>query len=88
MAQLQAGQQVNRIGKYLYKHIDGAYNMVKSPNMVDIYFIVLYQLKEDLRTEDDHDMHEMSINLNVTTYSNKVRINIIEVSPKEKNNRT
>ena len=62
--------------------------MVKSPNMVDIYFIVLYQLKEDLRTEDDHDMHEMSINLNVTTYSNKVRINIIEVSPKEKNNRT
>lgn len=82
---LQASQQVNRIGKYLFKHIDGAYKYKISSNMFDVYFFVLYQLKEENRLEGitNNDMQEMHIDLNITTYQNKVRINLIEVSPQE-----
>lgn len=80
----QGGQAVNIIGKYLFKHIDGAYNFKKGANTYDIYFTILYQLKEDYRTEEDHDMHEMNINISITTYSDKLRMNIIEISPREK----
>lgn len=80
----QGGQAVNIIGKYLYKHIDGAYNMKKSANSIDLYFIVLYQKKEDLRTFSDNDMHEMKLNISITTYDDKLRMNIIELSPEER----
>ena len=59
----QGGQAVNIIGKYLFKHIDGAYNFKKGANTYDVYFTILYQLKEDYRTDKDHDMHEMNINI-------------------------
>ena len=80
----QGGQAVNIIGRYLFKHIDGAYNYKKGANTYDIYFTILYQLKEEYRTENDHDMHEMNINISITTYSDKLRMNIIEISPREK----
>ena len=80
----QGGQAVNIIGRYLFKHIDGAYNYKKGANTYDIYFTILYQLKEEYRTEEDHDMHEMNINISLTTYLDKLRMNIIEVSPREK----
>lgn len=80
----QGGQAVNIIGKYLFKHIDGAYNFKKGTNTYDVYFTILYQLKEDYRTDKDHDMHEMNINISITTYSDKLRMNIIEISPREK----
>ena len=80
----QGGQAVNIIGKYLFKHIDGAYSFKKGANTYDVYFTILYQLKEDYRTDKDHDMHEMNINISITTYSDKLRMNIIEISPREK----
>ena len=80
----QGGQAVNIVGRYLFKHIDGAYNFKKGANTYDVYFTVLYQLKEDYRTDKDHDMHEMNINISITTYSDKLRMNIIEISPREK----
>lgn len=80
----QGGQAVNIIGKYLFKHIDGAYNFKKGANTYDVYFTILYQLKEDHRTDKDHDMHEININISITTYSDKLRMNIIEISPREK----
>lgn len=79
----QGGQAVNIIGKYLFKHIDGAYNFKKGANTYDVYFTILYQLKEDYRTDNDTDMHEMNINISLTTYSDKLRMNIIEISPRE-----
>lgn len=82
---LQPGQIVNVIGKYLYRHIDTAYNMKKSPNMVDVYFEVAYQLLPEYQVDDkDDEAHVMSININVTTYQDKIRVNVIEVSPEEK----
>lgn len=82
---LPASKQVKRIGQYLYKHIDGAYDFKSSSNNYDVYFLLLYELKEELREPGkDYPVQEMKININVTTYQNKVRINIIEITPKER----
>lgn len=84
---IQPGQQVNKIGQYLYKHIDGAFDMKKSGNMCDVYFMILYQIPKLQRRfghPEDREMHEMHINLNITTYQNKIRVNVIEISPEEK----
>ena len=82
---LPASKQVKRIGQYLYKHIDGAYDFNSSSNNYDVYFLLLYELKKELREPGkDYPVEEMKININVTTYQNKVRINIIELTPKER----
>lgn len=82
---LPASKQVKRIGQYLYKHIDGAYDFKSSSNNYDVYFLLLYELKKELREPGkDYPVQEMKININVTTYQNKVRINIIEITPKER----
>lgn len=82
---LPASKQVKRIGQYLYKHIDGAYDFKSSSNNYDVYFLLLYELKKELREPGkDYPVQEMKIDINVTTYQNKVRINIIEITPKER----
>lgn len=85
---LSANQQVNRVGKFLYKNIDGAFNYKKSSNMYDVYMTILYQLpvesQDKSKGEEFNDLHEMTLDINVTTYLNKVRINIIEMTPEEK----
>lgn len=83
------GQWVNKVGKYLYNNLDGAFKFKKSVNMYDVYITLLYQLKEEDRDPDKgneyNDVHEMTLDLNVTTYQNKLRINVIE---DDKNERT
>lgn len=79
-----ASQQVNKIGSYLYKHLDGAYDISKSQNTCDVKFMILYQDKEEIKTNPDAELYEMHLDLNITTYQNKVRINIIEISDYEK----
>lgn len=85
---LQAGQQVNRIGKYLYKNLDGAFKYKTSSNTCDVYFTLLYQIPYLQRIpgkgKQYNDVHEMVIDLNVTTYQNKVRVNIVEMDPNER----
>lgn len=83
-AKYQGSQAVNIVGRFLYNHIDGAYNIKRSANSVDVYFIILYQKKEELREDSDKDMHEMKLNINITTYDDKLRMNIIELSPEER----
>lgn len=75
---IPANLAVNKISKYLYKHLDGAFKFQVSANMCDIYFLLLYQVP------GIPDVKEMHINLNVTTYQNKVRVNVIEVTPEER----
>lgn len=75
---LQAGQMINQMGQYLYSHIDSSENKRKSPNMFDVWFRVYYQLP------GDENLKEMGIDLNLTTYANKIRMNIIETSPAER----
>ena len=82
---MSANQQVKRIGQYLYRHIDGAYDYRSGPNSFDVYFVLLYELKPELREPDqDCPVEEMGINLNITTYQNKIRINITEITPQER----
>lgn len=85
---LQAGQQVNRIGKYLYKNLDGAFKYKTSSNTCDVYFTLLYQIPHLQRIpgkgKEYNDVHEMVIDLNITTYQNKVRVNIIEMDLNER----
>lgn len=79
----QASQQVNRVGKYLYKGLDGSFKFKISPNMYDIYITLLYR-EPYVRGISDTTIHEMVIDINITTYMNKVRVNVIELSPEEK----
>lgn len=83
-----AGQIVNRIGRYLYDNLDGAFDIKKSPNMVDVYVTVLYQLPIDKQIigkgREYNDVHEKTIDINITTYQNKVRVDIIELDEMER----
>ena len=78
--EIPASLKVNKIGKYLYNHIDGAFKFKLSSNACDVYFTLLYQ---SINIPND-DVHEITINLSVTTYQNKIRVNIIEVTPKSR----
>lgn len=85
---LPASQLINKVGKYLNKEISGAYKFRISPNMFDIYTTVLYQIPyKALRPGDPDELsevQEMQININLTTYQNKLRMNLIEISPDER----
>lgn len=80
--------QVNKVGKYLYKNIDGAFKYKTSSNTCDVYFTLLYQLpywdRIPGKGSDYNDVHEMTINISMTTYQNKIRVNIIEITPDER----
>lgn len=85
-----AAQLVNRIGKYFYKHMDGAFKMEKTANMCDVYTVILYSMPIELikqyKLENSPyaDVNELTLNINITTYQNKVRVNLIEVTPEER----
>lgn len=82
---MPASQQVNRLGKYLYKHLEGAFEFKKSGNTFDVYSTLLYQLHPEYYDTDEdvigHDVQIMTININITTYQNKIRVDTIEVTP-------
>lgn len=80
---LPASKQVNRVGKYLYNHLDGAFKNVKSSNTYDVYVTLLYELKEEYGGIKN-DVQEMTINISITTYQNKIRVNTIEMTPEER----
>lgn len=80
---MPATKQVNRVGKYLKKHMDGAYKYVQRANECDVYVTLLYQLKPEYGGLPN-DVHEMTIDINITTYQNKLRVNTIEVTPEER----
>lgn len=75
---LSANQQVNRVGKYVYKNLDGAFKFKTSSNMCDVYITLLYEVP------GSNDVNEMTLDLNITTYQNKLRVNIIELTPNER----
>lgn len=85
---LSGNQQVIRVGKYLFKNIDGAYDFKSTSNMYDIYMTVLYEVPRERRERSDSEnknyLHEMNVNINITTYANKLRVNVIEMTNREK----
>lgn len=85
---LQASQLVNKVGRYLYKNIDGAFQMKSTSNTFDVYTTLLYELLPEFQSprnsNEENDVQEMTLNLSITTYQNKIRLNIIEVDPNER----
>jgi len=85
---IPTNKKVNQVGKYLYKHIDGAYKIHNSSNMVDVYMSIYYQIPMLSRKpggdKEYSDLYEMKLNINITTYQNKIRVNMIEISPEER----
>jgi hypothetical protein len=78
--QLTGSALVNKIGSYIYKHLDGAFKYSKDRNTYDVYVTLLYELKEGYGGIKN-DVQEMTINISITTYQNKIRVNTIEVTP-------
>lgn len=78
------GNEVNKVGRYLYENLDGAFKFEKKPNMYDVYITLLYQLLQPLRkTEEDEKVHEMTLDLSITTYQNKLRVNVTQMDENE-----
>lgn len=88
-------QEVNTLGKWLYRNLDGAFKFKKSSSQYNIWFLVLYEVPLEIRERYDldesyDDVNEMVINLSLVTYKNasnskksKIRVNLIEESPDE-----
>jgi hypothetical protein len=87
---LQPGQLVNKLGKFMYKHLDGAFKIENTANMCDVYVTVLYAIPREIielyKIYDPKysDVNEMTIDINITTYQNKIRVDTIEKTPEEK----
>lgn len=85
----EPSQIVNSLGKNLYKNLPGAYNYEKHSNMFNVYTVVLYQIPYDLiqkyNLEEDKykEVHEMEIEISITTYGQKIRVNFVELTPEE-----
>lgn len=78
-----ASTVVNRVGKYLYNHMDGAYKYSKGANTYDVYVTLLYELKEEYGGIPN-DVQEMTIIISITTYGDKIRVDTIELTPEER----
>lgn len=80
-------QIVNVVGKYLYNTIDSAYNIKTTTNTCDVYMTVYYQTPQlsirPGRKATYSDMYEMNIDISLTTYQNKLRMNLIVLDPEE-----
>lgn len=80
-------QIVNIVGRYLYNTIDSAYNIKNTTNTCDVYMTVYYQIPQLAvrpgREKTYSEMYEMNINISLTTYQNKLRMNLIVMDPEE-----
>lgn len=78
------------VGKALYKRLDGAYSYKATSNTSEVKSTILYQIpvdvsnKYNLVQEEREQVNVMDVTISLTTYSNKVRVNVIEMSPNEK----
>lgn len=83
-------QVPGRLGKSLYKKIDGSYSYKTTSNSSEVRFTVLYQIppevseRYNLSQDEREKVNVMDLLLSITTYSNKIRVELVELSPKEK----
>lgn len=76
---MDIAQKANKLGKFIKKSIDSAYKIEFNPNSVDVYMYVYYQVPGEIDTFD-----KMDILINIAAYSDKLRINVIELDNMEK----
>lgn len=73
------GTYVNTIGKFLYKNIDGAFKIEFHPMNCIVWMRMYYQL-----AGNKESFNEIYFMLDITSYQNKIRINITEDTLTEK----
>ena len=78
-AKSSAGSYVNRIGKYLKQHMDGSYKIKFSPMECEVFFQMLFEVPENRETYG-----EIRFVISTVSYQNKLRINITELTEREK----
>lgn len=88
---VESGKAVKMIAKHLKKNLGGAYKLTVGANTCDVYFLIYYEVPKihkligNSPDKDEYNkVHEMHIDLNITTYQNKVRVNLIEITPEER----
>lgn len=70
---------VNKLGKYLRKSLDGAFKITFGPNHCIVSLKMFYELPDDRNS-----FKEMTFSIDITSYQNKLRINITENTIMEK----
>lgn len=78
-ANSSAGAYVNRIGKYLNQKLDGAYKIKFYPMECEVYVRMMFEIPENRES-----FGEIRFMISIVSYQNKLRINITEISSKEK----
>lgn len=84
---ISTNKLVNQLGKYLYDNIEGAFKYKNTSNMCDVYFTLLYEIPEEDRRfypEGTDTLYDMTIDINITTYQNNIRVNVLETDANEK----
>lgn len=77
-----AAQLVNKVGKYLSKHLDGVYKTQKGGNTYDLYVNFVYQNFPEYT--ETPPVKELKILIMITTYNKKIRVDTIEMTPLER----
>lgn len=85
--------QVKRLGKYLKDNLSGVYKTKEPPNEYIIYTTILYQIDPSVRKAlkryqkefqgKEEDIYEMNIYLNITTYGQYIRVDVIQLDEYE-----
>lgn len=80
---------VKSLGKYLFKNLPSSVDFRFANNTFEIDLEVLYQIPVDIiktygLDEETRDVRTLKITISLTSYSNKIRINLIENSEDEK----
>lgn len=85
--------QVKRLGKFLKEHLTGVYKVKEPPNEYIVYTTIMYMIKPEVRkamkqypTElkgIEDEVYEMNIYLNITTYGQYIRVNVIKLDEYE-----
>ena len=74
-----AGEYVNKVGKYLKQTLDGAYKIKFSPMECQVFMEMLFEVPEDKKSYG-----EIKFEISIVSYQNKLRINITELTEREK----
>ena len=87
---IDATKLVNTVANSLYKKLPGAYKKQKYSNECVVYSTILYQIPNDvahkysLPSELKDKVNQMDVKIGVATYSNKIRVSLVQISPLEK----
>ena len=78
---------IRNVSKYIYKHIGDPVKYTTRPQSISVFFTIYYQIPiagdRPGSPMQYGDVYDMIIEMNLVTYANKIRVNILEISPEE-----